>query len=529
MALFCSLLRLLFFVLLHLTPVTPAADGCVVVTGATGWVAGHIIEVLFSKGYTVHGTVRNATATHKHQHLLDHVKMDAATRFNMVPQKLRHSLYDFQKAGVRFALSKQGRCLVADEMGLGKTIQAIAIASAFREAWPVLIITPAVVKLNWAEEIEMWLAEVEPGQIHVVRGRSDIEDWKRPKVKFVIATFGLFTNTSLVAQHIADHDFQCIVVDESHYLKNKDTARSQLVVPLLVAAKHAILLSGTPALARPVELYPQISALQPDLFGKYTAFTQKFCNARRGRFGWDVSGSSNLEELSTLLQHVMIRRKKSVVLTQLPAKIKKRVPIELHGKASKELAPIMDTLKATGALVRMLSGGDVQKTDREANSIRNEHRRLLMQAYQLTASSKIKGVKEYIASFLDSNVEEKVIVFAHHLHMLDAIEESLAGYKKKRLQWMRIDGNTPHSERTKNAKSFQENKQCRVAVVGMTSGGIGITLTAASHVFFAELHWTPGVLQQAEDRAHVVFLRAVSVSQIQIFVHHFRPFSPEKI
>ena len=85
-----GLLRLLFFVLLHLTPVTPmtpvtpvtedghttapatlAADGCVVVTGATGWVAGHIIEVLFSKGYTVHGTVRNATATHKHQHLLD--------------------------------------------------------------------------------------------------------------------------------------------------------------------------------------------------------------------------------------------------------------------------------------------------------------------------------------------------------------------------------------------------------------------------------------------------------------------------
>ena len=88
----------------------------------------------------------------------------------MIPQKLRASLYDFQRDGVQFAIQKQGRCLIGDEMGLGKTIQAIATAAAFREAWPVLIITPAVVKLNWAEELEMWLNEIEPGQIHVRAG-----------------------------------------------------------------------------------------------------------------------------------------------------------------------------------------------------------------------------------------------------------------------------------------------------------------------------------------------------------------------
>jgi len=86
----------------------------------------------------------------------------------MIPQKIRNSLYEFQKEGVQFALAKNGRCLIGDEMGLGKTIQAIATAAAFRESWPVLIITPAVVKLNWVEELEMWLSEVEPGQIHVV-------------------------------------------------------------------------------------------------------------------------------------------------------------------------------------------------------------------------------------------------------------------------------------------------------------------------------------------------------------------------
>jgi superfamily II DNA or RNA helicase/5-methylcytosine-specific restriction endonuclease McrA len=419
----------------------------------------------------------------------------------MIPQRLRTSLYDFQSDGVQFVIEHGGRALIGDEMGLGKTIQAIASAAAFREAWPVLIVVPAVVKLNWAEELEMWLSEIEPGQIHVLRGRSDIDDWKKPQIKFVIATYGLFTNTSLVAQHVLEHEFQFVIVDESHYLKSQSAARTQLLVPIISQAKHAVLLSGTPALARPVELYPQVSSIQPDLFGTYNAFTKKFCNARRGRFGWDVSGASNLDELSVLLQNVMIRRKKNKVLTQLPEKIKKRVPIELYGKAAKELRPLMDTLKSTGALVRMLSdGSSAPKTDREANSIRNEHRRLLMRAYQLTSEAKMRGVKEYVESFLGSS-DDKVIVFAHHISMLDSIEESLAS-NKKRIQWMRIDGSTPHSERTSNAKKFQENTKCRVALVGMTSGGIGITLTAASHVFFAELHWTPGVLQQAEDRAH---------------------------
>ena len=399
--------------------------------------------------------------------------MSSSPRFNMIPQKLRTSLYDFQRDGVEFVINHSGRALIGDEMGLGKTIQAIASAAAFRESWPVLIVVPAVVKLNWVEELEMWLNEIEPGQIHVLRGRSDIDDWKKSTIKFVIATYGLFTNTSLVAKHVADHEFQFVIVDESHYMKSQNAARTQLLLPIVSQAKHAILLSGTPALARPVELYPQVSSIQPELFDTYNAFTKKFCNARRGRFGWDVSGSSNLDELSVLLQNVMIRRKKNKVLTQLPEKIKKRVPIELHGKSVKELSQIMDSLRSTGNLVRMLCDGTgVSKTDRQANSIRNEHRRLLMRAYQLTSESKMKGVKEYVESFLNGSKEDKVIVFAHHIHMLDAIEECLAGWKK-RIQWMRIDGNTPHSERTQNAKKFQEDPKCRVALVGMTSGGIG--------------------------------------------------------
>ena len=275
----------------------------------------------------------------------------------MIPQKLRSCLYEFQQEGVQFVIEHHGRALVADEMGLGKTVQAIAAAAAFREAWPVLIVVPAVVKLNWVDELEMWLNEIEPGQIHVVRGRNDLSDWKASKIKFVVATYGLFTKSSAVAKDIANHEFQFVIMDESHYLKSQSAARTQLLAPIIELSKHAVLLSGTPALARPVELYSQVSSLQPALFGTYNAFTKQYCNARRGRFGWDVSGASNLDQLSDLLQQLMIRRKKNKVLTQLPKKIKKRVPIELSGSSAKELYPLMDTLKATGALVRMLSGG----------------------------------------------------------------------------------------------------------------------------------------------------------------------------
>ena len=319
--------------------------------------------------------------------------MDAEVerRFNSIPRRLRAALYPFQREGVRFVIAHGGRALIGDEMGLGKTVQAIATATAFRESFPILIIVPAVVKLNWAEELETWLDELEPGSIHVVRGRADTQAWRQPRVKCVIATFGLFTTTSAVARAVAEHEFEFVIVDESHYLKTRTAARTQLIVPVLKRASHAVLLSGTPALARPVELYPQITALcaptDPDLFGAtFTAFTKRYCAARRGRFGWDVSGCSNLEELSDKLKSVMIRRRKAAVLTELPQKTKRRVPIELSGKASQELKRCMEHLRKMGGAMRLLRDNQASSSDSQAFSVRNEHRRALMQAFQLTGN-----------------------------------------------------------------------------------------------------------------------------------------------
>ncbi|GCB77235.1 hypothetical protein scyTo_0021079 [Scyliorhinus torazame] len=197
-----------------------------------------------------------------------------------VDSKLVHSLMPFQREGVNFAISRGGRLLLADDMGLGKTLQAICIAAIYRKEWPVLVIAPSSVRFTWAQ-------------------------------------------------------------DESHFLKNMKTARSKAARPFLQAAKRLILLSGTPAMSRPAELYSQITALRPKLFSNFHEFGLRYCAAKQFPWGWDYSGSCNLLELRLLLlESLMIRRLKSDVLSQLPAKRRKMVLVEPEAVSVKARAAL---------------------------------------------------------------------------------------------------------------------------------------------------------------------------------------------
>ena len=312
---------------------------------------------------------------------------EVVRRLASVPRRLRDALYAFQLQGLQFCIERGARVLIADEMGLGKTIQAIATACAYRESWPVLVVVPAVVKLNWAEEIERWVDDLEPGEIHVVRGMKDVDAWGTAHgVKWVIVTYGLFRNSSAVALRIKEAAFDFVIVDESHYLKSHDAIRTTLIGPIVRDAQHALLLSGTPALARPAELYPQVSSLRTNAFGSWSQYTKFFCNAKRGRFGWDTKGASNLDELSARLAPMMLRRKKNEVLTELPPKVKRRIAIDLAPKAAKEIAASMEALRKVGALSRFLDDGGAgaaSASDRDARSVRNEHLGLLTETFQV--------------------------------------------------------------------------------------------------------------------------------------------------
>ena len=122
-------------------------------------------------------------------------------------------------------------------------------------------------------------------------------------------------------------------------------------------------------------------------------------------------------------------------------------------------------------------------------------------AYQASGIAKAPSTTEYILDWLEgSDSTQKLVVFAHHKDVLDYIETNISKKYKGRLGMIRIDGSVSPAERALKVKNFQSNVTIRLALLSMTAAGVGLTLTAASNIVFAELHWTPGILAQAEDR-----------------------------
>lgn len=115
----------------------------------------------------------------------------------------------------------------------------------------------------------------------------------------------------------------------------------------------------------------------------------------------------------------------------------------------------------------------------------------------MTGAAKVKGVIEFVDTLIEN--KSKFIVFAHHLEVLDQIEDSVV---KKKIQYIRIDGRIDTAKRYEAVRKFQTNPDVLVAVLSLTASSQGITLTAASTVVFAEMNWTPGIMVQAEDRVH---------------------------
>lgn len=154
-----------------------------------------------------------------------------------------------------------------------------------------------------------------------MRGRADVEAVSDPSAAIVVCTYGLLTKDAPAAAALGGRGFGVVVVDESHALKTRGSQRGLALAPVLAAAARLVLLSGTPALNRPAELYPQLAPLAPQLVGGWSAFAARYCGARRGRFGWEANGATHLDELrERLLAPLMIRRKKADVLTELPRK-----------------------------------------------------------------------------------------------------------------------------------------------------------------------------------------------------------------
>lgn len=432
-----------------------------------------------------------------------------------IPLRPGLELRGFQRAGVAFALKRNGT-LIGDEMGLGKTVQAICLINADPKCAKVLIVCPSGLTVNWFAELSKWLTremdigiadgKVFPTSDVVIIGWAMLPKWQ-----------GRLDTTH----------FDAIVLDEAQYMKNPKAKRSQVILgykprraskgnpaePVSLArapltARRRIAMSGTPIENRPIEIFPVINWLDPVNWGNWFSFAKTYCGAHDNGFGFDASGASNLEELQRKLREtVMIRRKKADVLTELPPKTRMLVTLPSDGeagaeerralaakgidiearvaemKARIELAKAGDSAQEYAAAVDAMSKGmSVDFT--EVAAVRHA-----------TALAKLPAAIEAIREDLET--ANKIVVWAHHVDVLKALEQAFQEYGCV-AAWGEHDA----ADRQQKVNRFQTDPRIRVFVAGILPMGTGFTMTAANLAIFVELDWVPGKMAQAEDRLH---------------------------
>tara|TARA_B110000977_G_C11084936_1_gene494330 strand:+ start:1106 stop:2779 length:1674 start_codon:yes stop_codon:yes gene_type:complete len=396
-----------------------------------------------------------------------------------IPSKLWETLFDYQKVGVQAAIDTYGgRCLLADDMGLGKTRQALAFIGYHLPA-RVLVVCPSYLRYHWQHALKEWL-DVE-SQL-VKKGKESL-----------VQDICVVSYDMLNALQIPGGMFEVVVCDESHYVKSRKTKRTKALNPVVRAARQALLITGTPALNRPIELFSQLHMLRPIYVKNYTSYAARYCNGKATPFGYDDRGSSNVHELNWILKRgFMIRRLKRDVLTQLPPKTRHTVWLEM---TTKQLVDVREGFrqwqKLNSTIYKLPSGSEQQRLQMF------ERQKTISQLFRTTAVAKCEAIVNWV---LDALAEGRsFIFFAYHRVVLDAVE---AAVQAADISFMRIDGSTPAHVRQANVENFQTDTTIRIAILSLMAAGTGVTLTRVSECVFGELYWVPGVMIQAEDRVH---------------------------
>lgn len=411
--------------------------------------------------------------------------------------------YSYQLEGVRYALDNK-RCIFGDQPGLGKTLQAIcAVVKAHKEAmtygesFPVLVICPAALKVNWKREFKKF-AGIEACILDDSNRASWEKFWqlKRPDGEALCPVFitnyeslkkffvvkiknsSRFTLSSIVFDERVSV-FKSIIIDESHKCKSSKTQQSKFVEGICRGKKWIFALTGTPVVNNNTDLIQQLKILgRLDDFGGYKQFVGRFCDGPKQ--------SSNMKELHYRLWCCcFFRREKAKVLTQLPDKMRQYITCEITNR--KEYQDAEDNFLK---YLRQYKHAD---DDRIARAMRGEVMVRMGILKEIAARGKVKAVADFIHDVIDGG--EKLIMFAY-------LKEVVMALKAEFPDAVTVTGSDNTAQKQNAVDRFQNDPECKLIILNYKSGGTGLTLTASSRVGFIEFPWTYSDCEQAEDRAH---------------------------
>ena len=401
---------------------------------------------------------------------------------------LKTPLLPYQLDGVAFAV-KAGRAILADDMGLGKTIQGVGVAEMLsREAGieRVLVVCPTSLKSQWRNEIHRFSDR----DVRLIVGRaSERAEQYSNDCFFTVCNYEQVLRDIL---HIERCQWDLIILDEGQRIKNWESKTARVVKGL--KSPFALVLSGTPLENRIDELFSVVQFIDDRrLTPAFRFFNRHRVVNEKGK----VLGYKNLDELRERLRPILLRRTREGVLDELPPRTTEIVRIpptgeqyELHNAHMRIVSAItrkrylteMDLLRLQKALLMCrMSANSTYLVDKEEPSY----------------SSKLEHLEELIDN-LFAEPDRKAVLFSEWTTMLNLIEPIL---KRRKLDYVRLDGSVPQKKRQQLIHEFQTNESCRLFIT-TNAGSTGLNLQAANTVINVDLPWNPAVLEQRIARAH---------------------------
>jgi SWI/SNF-related matrix-associated actin-dependent regulator 1 of chromatin subfamily A len=380
---------------------------------------------------------------------------------------------EHQKEAIK-SLVENKKFILADDMGLGKTTSTI-IAALETGAKKILIICPASLKINWQREIENYSN----------RPTSIIEGKKWEDSDFIIINYDIIKNFHDEKKKsdsvLLKTKFDLVIIDEAHYIQNKQAQRTKLINDFVSNVDRLWLLTGTPITSRPINYFNLLNLIECPVAKNWMAYVKRYCNGFQFQAGrrkiWNVSGASNLEELRDRTAPLVLRRLKENVL-DLPDKI--ITPVYLRLK-SKEYEALMGEYY------------DWYDKNGESDSLTLQFTKLT-KVRQVIAEEKVPSTIEICENIVEQG--KKVIVFTNFTKTLEMILEH---FGKKAV---RLDGQMSQKERQMSVDRFQNEDDVMVFVGNIKAAGVGITLTAGEAVVMNDLSFLPSDHSQAEDRSY---------------------------